>query len=367
MRPPRVLPLLVAIALIAAAACSGGSSSKTATPVASTPPTGAVSSDGASSSSNPATIREDTGLSAVDIVKKLAPSVVRVQTEGATIDIFGRAAPTGGVGSGTILDTDGHIVTNPVPGWLPAPPAQVQRVVTLLTRVEGAAVSSFGGSAAVAGRGWQDPRAPRSILLIALVRVSAKGVGASAMDRELVTGAGVAADTFCEGATAKPPVSQNPVASIPDSHHAFCGPAPNGTTPSAVTFAKANVLAVLFNVTLSADRLDAIATAQYAALPAADLSVSSGSRGSKSTVLIIAIVVLVVAAAAGAGLAIAARRRHKSRQVESDLGVGPAEGADLVGEPGREMPPAGMYPDPTGTGRARYWTGREWGPKDPSI
>ena len=275
------------------------------------------------------------------------------------------AAPAYALGD---AELDRHIVTNPVPGWQAAPPAQVQRVVGLLTRVEGTAVSSFGGSAAVAGRGWQDPRAPRSILLITLVRVSAKGVGVAAMDRELVTGAAVAADTFCEGATAKPPVSQNPIASIPDSHHAFCGPAPNGTTPSAVTFAKANVLAVLFNVALSADRLDAIATAQYATLPAGDLSVSSGSRGNKSIVLIIAIVVLVVAAVAGAGLAIAARRRqHKRRQVESDLAVGPAEGADLVGEPGRELPPAGMYPDPTGTGRARYWTGREWGPEDPST
>ena len=265
------------------------------------------------------------------------------------------AAPAYALGD---AELDRHIVTNPVPGWQAAPPAQVQRVVGLLTRVEGTAVSSFGGSAAVAGRGWQDPRAPRSILLITLVRVSAKGVGVAAMDRELVTGAAVAADTFCEGATAKPPVSQNPIASIPDSHHAFCGPAPNGTTPSAVTFAKANVLAVLFNVALSADRLDAIATAQYATLPAGDLSVTSLREAADAG----------GAAVAGAGLAIAARRRqHKRRQVESDLAVGPAEGADLVGEPGRELPPAGMYPDPTGTGRARYWTGREWGPEDPST
>ena len=96
MYPRRILALLVAIAFIVVAACSGSSSSKTATPDVSTPPTGAVSTNGASSSSNPATLREDSGLSAVDIVKKLAPSVVRVQTEGATIDIFGRAAPTGG-------------------------------------------------------------------------------------------------------------------------------------------------------------------------------------------------------------------------------------------------------------------------------
>src|SRR5213593_4259854 len=104
MQPRRTVPLFAAFALIVAAACSGGSSSKTATRDVSTTPTDI--------SSNPAPLREDGGLSAVEIVKKLAPSVVRVQTEGATIDVFGRAAPGGGVGSGIVLDSEGHIVTN---------------------------------------------------------------------------------------------------------------------------------------------------------------------------------------------------------------------------------------------------------------
>jgi serine protease Do len=52
------------------------------------------------------------GLSTTEIVDKLAPSIVRVQTEGATLDIFGRTTPGGGVGTGVIIDTAGHIVTN---------------------------------------------------------------------------------------------------------------------------------------------------------------------------------------------------------------------------------------------------------------
>ncbi|HXK33604.1 MAG TPA: trypsin-like peptidase domain-containing protein [Dehalococcoidia bacterium] len=53
------------------------------------------------------------GLTTVEIVDRLAPSVVRVQTEGATLDAFGRAVPGGGVGTGVIVDAeDGYIVTN---------------------------------------------------------------------------------------------------------------------------------------------------------------------------------------------------------------------------------------------------------------
>jgi S1-C subfamily serine protease len=45
-------------------------------------------------------------------VRLLRPSVVRVQTEGATLDILGRPVPTGGVGTGVIIDQEGHIITN---------------------------------------------------------------------------------------------------------------------------------------------------------------------------------------------------------------------------------------------------------------
>ena len=43
---------------------------------------------------------------------KARASIVRVQTEGAQLDIFGRSTPAGGVGTGVIYDNDGHIVTN---------------------------------------------------------------------------------------------------------------------------------------------------------------------------------------------------------------------------------------------------------------
>jgi len=37
---------------------------------------------------------------------------VRVQTNSATLDLFGRTTPSTGVGTGVIIDADGHIVTN---------------------------------------------------------------------------------------------------------------------------------------------------------------------------------------------------------------------------------------------------------------
>jgi serine protease Do len=52
------------------------------------------------------------GLTAAEIAQVIAPSIVRVQTEGARIDALGRVAPGGGVGTGVIIDDDGHIVTN---------------------------------------------------------------------------------------------------------------------------------------------------------------------------------------------------------------------------------------------------------------
>lgn len=64
-----------------------------------------------SSSSKSSTSAADV-LSVPDIVEKLRPSVVQVQTEGASLDIFGQAVPQSGVGTGFIIDKDGRIVTN---------------------------------------------------------------------------------------------------------------------------------------------------------------------------------------------------------------------------------------------------------------
>jgi len=50
--------------------------------------------------------------SAVDVVEELGPSVVHVLSEAATLDVFGQVTPTKGVGTGFVLDREGHIVTN---------------------------------------------------------------------------------------------------------------------------------------------------------------------------------------------------------------------------------------------------------------
>jgi S1-C subfamily serine protease len=42
----------------------------------------------------------------------LRPSVVHVLSEAATLDVFGQVTPTRGVGTGFIIDEEGHIVTN---------------------------------------------------------------------------------------------------------------------------------------------------------------------------------------------------------------------------------------------------------------
>ncbi len=103
MKPLCVLAVLC-IAAAAAAACSSDSPSTKATPRA-TP------------GSDVATvvvprIQDEPGLTTAEIVAKLAPSIVRVQTSTATLDIFGRSVPSTGVGTGVIVDTDGHVVTN---------------------------------------------------------------------------------------------------------------------------------------------------------------------------------------------------------------------------------------------------------------
>lgn len=105
MRATRLLlPILAAAAMLAAAACDGDDAAQDGTPA----PSGSAS---AVTRSVPQIAEED-GLTVVEIAQKLAPSIVRVQTETATIDFLGRTVPSQGVGTGVIIDDDGHIVTN---------------------------------------------------------------------------------------------------------------------------------------------------------------------------------------------------------------------------------------------------------------
>jgi S1-C subfamily serine protease len=108
----RVAALLAVLAIVlpVAVACSdsGSGSDATDTAVAGTNATPGQGGGGA----NAPSIQSDQGLTTVQIVEKLAPSIVRVTTEGATLDQFGRVAPSTGIGTGVIIDNDGHVVTN---------------------------------------------------------------------------------------------------------------------------------------------------------------------------------------------------------------------------------------------------------------
>lgn len=114
MSRPRIAAAvcLAATALAAGAACSRGSGNTTAgQPTAAGTTTAAAAGRPADTVVVP-TIKEEPGLTTPEIVAKLAPSIVRVQTETATLDVFGRSVPSTGVGTGVIIDRDGHIVTN---------------------------------------------------------------------------------------------------------------------------------------------------------------------------------------------------------------------------------------------------------------
>ena len=54
----------------------------------------------------------DEELSTVDVVKLLSPSIVQITTEAVGMDAFNRPVPAGGVGTGVIIDTAGHVLTN---------------------------------------------------------------------------------------------------------------------------------------------------------------------------------------------------------------------------------------------------------------
>jgi S1-C subfamily serine protease len=90
------------------AACGGGSDGSSGTAVAPSPTAPASPSPTAP----PADTSEDGGLYTPDVVKRLRPSVVRVLSEAATLDMFGEVTPTRGVGTGFIIDEEGRIITN---------------------------------------------------------------------------------------------------------------------------------------------------------------------------------------------------------------------------------------------------------------
>jgi len=96
-----LIGLLLAVALTAAACGGGGGGESSPTATATTT---------ATASETPSV--QEAPLSTQEIVKRLRPSVVHILTEPASLDVFGQVQPTEGVGTGIVIDTQGHIVTN---------------------------------------------------------------------------------------------------------------------------------------------------------------------------------------------------------------------------------------------------------------
>ena len=97
------LALIGTVLCLSIASCSG-ESTPTPLPTATQTPTSTPLPNPANDASPHSRIP--------DIVKKLRPSVVHIQTEAVRLDVFNRPIPVGGVGSGEVLDLQGHILTN---------------------------------------------------------------------------------------------------------------------------------------------------------------------------------------------------------------------------------------------------------------
>ena len=121
-------PLIVVLSLFLLAACGG--SSATPTSVSGTTPM----------DTGPG---QNIGQLAPAIVEALAPSVVHIQTEAVQLDMFNQPVPVGGVGTGEIIDKEGHILTNNhvIDG--------AQRILVTLSDGRGFEAELIGGDAAL--------------------------------------------------------------------------------------------------------------------------------------------------------------------------------------------------------------------------
>jgi S1-C subfamily serine protease len=103
------LPAIFAAVAVVAVACGGDGAGPTQT----ASPTATVI---ASATASPGAVATPSGeripLTTAEIVRLLRPSVVHILIEGTTFSVFGQPIPTEGVGTGVIIDDEGHIVTN---------------------------------------------------------------------------------------------------------------------------------------------------------------------------------------------------------------------------------------------------------------
>lgn len=141
------------------------------------------------------TLSVQDSLSTVEVVKALTPSVVQIVTEARAMDMFNKPVPSRGVGTGIILDEQGHILTNN------HVIAGAQRITVTLSNGENYPAEQVGGDAQTD---------------VAVIRIDAPGVQAAMLGRsaDLQVGQEVIAIGHALGLAGGPTVSKGVVSAL---------------------------------------------------------------------------------------------------------------------------------------------------------
>ena len=141
------------------------------------------------------TLSVQDSLSTVEVVKALTPSVVQIVTEARAMDLFNQPVPSRGVGTGIILDEQGHILTNN------HVIAGAERITVTLSNGENYPAEQVGGDAQTD---------------VAVIRIDAPGVQAAMLGRsaDLQVGQEVIAIGHALGLAGGPTVSKGVVSAL---------------------------------------------------------------------------------------------------------------------------------------------------------
>lgn len=109
------LTLVSLVFLLALPACTQdllGNSPGSPSGAAASPQSGAAQATPTPIAFSPETVSTQESLSTVEIARSLTPSVAQVVTETVSAGLFNQPVPSRGVGTGIIMDQEGHILTN---------------------------------------------------------------------------------------------------------------------------------------------------------------------------------------------------------------------------------------------------------------
>ncbi len=272
------------------------------------------------------------------------------------------ALPAGAAGYPAL---DQKILTAPISGWPTLAPSYLDNYVTYINALEQAAVGPGGGTAVTAAEGWRSPTSAKDFVLVTLVRITDARLTTTQSDQQLQQAARAAAASFCTGATGSAPKSVVSLVAIPRSYMVTCRPEADGRVPSAITWSRSNVLAIVASAqgAVGGPQLDQVAVRQYGAMSPA----TSGGGSSDGLYVGLGAGALIVALSVVAAVMRARRRSAVTAAllVANDEGLVPVippvnpAGASLLQEISA-TPQAGWYADPLDASKRRYWTGTGW-------